>query len=258
MYLLGGTANHALTMGIHEAAHNLGFRKPLYNKLLGLVANLPLCVPSSISFKRYHLDHHRYQGEDGLDVDLPTELEAQFFTTKTRKLVFVLFQLFFYGLRPFLVNPKVPGGWEYLNSFVCGCYNVLIYCYGGLAGVGYLLLSTIFGCGLHPVAGHFIAEHYEFLLGYETYSYYGILNLVTFNVGFHNEHHDFPFIPGSRLHQVRAMAPEFYDQLPYHTSWIKVMFDYVMNDKITAYSRVKRHNLTDEVKEKITGRIKTH
>jgi hypothetical protein len=33
----------------------------------------------------------------------------------------------------------------------------------------------------------YILEHYIFVEGYETYSYYGPMNYLTYNVGYHNE-----------------------------------------------------------------------
>lgn len=94
--------------------------------------------------------------------------------------------------------------------------------------------------GVHPVAGHFIAEHYVFVEGHETYSYYGALNLVTWNVGYHNEHHDFPRVPGWKLPQVKAIAGEFYDHLPCHMSWSKVLWQYATDPTMGPFCRVRR------------------
>lgn len=250
-YIIGGTCNHAMMMAMHELSHNLGFKRMLPNRILGIFANLPVGVPSSVSFKRYHMEHHRYQGEDGIDVDLPTPLEGKIFNNTLMKFFFVVFQVFFYAFRPLFVNPKVPGIWEAYNWIACMAYNYALYAFGGTSGVAYIFLSSLMGSGAHPVAAHFIAEHYVFVLGYETYSYYGILNWLTFNVGYHNEHHDFPYVPGSRLHKVRALAPEFYENLPQHTSWVWVQFQYIFNPNISAFSRVKRHTLNDDQKNKM-------
>jgi sphingolipid delta-4 desaturase len=64
--------------------------------------------------------------------------------------------------------------------------------------------------------------------------------MLAYNVGYHNEHHDFPNIPGSRLPMVRKLAPEFYDNLESYTSWTKVLVDYIFQTDICAFSRVKR------------------
>jgi sphingolipid delta-4 desaturase len=94
--------------------------------------------------------------------------------------------------------------------------------------------------GLHPVAGHFIAEHYEFVKNQETYSYYGPLNYLSFNVGYHNEHHDFPRVAGVNLPKIREIAPEFYENLKQHESWTKVIFNYIRFSNVGPFSRVKR------------------
>jgi sphingolipid delta-4 desaturase len=63
---------------------------------------------------------------------------------------------------------------------------------------------------------------------------------LTFNVGYHNEHHDFPYIPGSRLPELRRLAPEYYDGLYAHRSWTKTLWQYVLRRDLGGYSRVKR------------------
>ncbi|VDP83346.1 unnamed protein product [Echinostoma caproni] len=104
----------------------------------------------------------------------------------------------------------------------------------------YLIIGTLLAMGVHPVAGHFISEHFVFDKTFETYSYYGILNLVTFNVGYHVEHHDFPYIAGSRLPMLRKIAPEYYETIPHHDSWVKVLYDFVMCPDVGPFARVRR------------------
>jgi sphingolipid delta-4 desaturase len=64
--------------------------------------------------------------------------------------------------------------------------------------------------------------------------------VVAFNVGFHNEHHDFPSIPWNKLPEIKKTAPEYYDTLHYHTSWTKLFFRFLFDREISLFNRILR------------------
>jgi sphingolipid delta-4 desaturase len=239
-YGVGGLINQALLLAIHELSHNLAFRKPWHNRLFAMFVNLPVGVPVAETFRYYHLLHHTHQGDERLDTDLPTELEARLLRRTWGKLLWVACQGLAYALRPLVVHPKKPSAAEISNLLLQVAFNVAIFHFWGGKALAYLPISSLVVMGLHPIAGHYISEHYVFRKGQETYSYYGPLNLVAFNVGYHNEHHDFPYIPGSRLSRLNNIAPEFYDALLSHTSWTATLWHFVTRPSLGGYSRIKR------------------
>ena len=50
-YAVGGTANHNISLAIHEITHNLAFKGINANKALAVFANLPLAIPFALPFK---------------------------------------------------------------------------------------------------------------------------------------------------------------------------------------------------------------
>ncbi|KAI8913211.1 sphingolipid delta 4 desaturase protein DES-1 [Gorgonomyces haynaldii] len=240
-YFLGATMTHSLFLAIHEITHYLAFEKPLYNKILAMFANLPICLPYFVAFRGYHMEHHTQMGVDGIDTDLPTQLEANLFGSILGKLFFCCNMILFYALRPMFVKPQKFTLWHAYNwAFQFSSMALVVYFWGWNPIVYFLVCDYLAG-SFHPMAGHFLAEHYVFVKGYETYSYYGLLNIFAYNVGYHNEHHDFPRIPGSRLPLVRKIANEFYDDLPQVKSWSMTIFNFIFFTHMTPYSRVKRH-----------------
>lgn len=239
-YVVGGTLNHSLQLAAHELSHNLCWNSTTANKLTAILANFPTGFPSSITFARYHMDHHQHQGVDQMDTDIPTQWEVDFFTNSFLKLIWLFLQPLWYAFRPLFCKPKSFSIWEGVNWVAQVSFNAFVIYYISLQSMCYLWIGTLLGLGLHPAAGHFIAEHYEMIKGQETYSYYGFWNFFNFNVGYHNEHHDFPRVPWTKLPLLKKMAPEFYDTLPYYTSYMAVFWRYVMDEEIGPFARIKR------------------
>jgi sphingolipid delta-4 desaturase len=241
-WVWGGTINHSLMLANHELSHDLLFPTYWQNRLFSLVPNTSLAVPMAEMFRKYHMVHHRYQGLDAVDPDLPTYLEGNVFRSTFGKFIFIFFQSLFYSFRPLLAYPVKTTGWEIINTLSVITTDFLVLHFFGFRALVYLLLSSVLGSGIHPLAAHFVAEHYAWTPGFETFSYYGILNFLVYNVGYHNEHHDFPRIPGSRLPRLHKIAPEFYadGQIGKLDSWVGVIWRFIFDPAITPYSRIKR------------------
>lgn len=235
----GGPINHWLAMGIHEASHNLAARTPLGNRAAAMLANVPLIVPSAMAFTRYHRWHHILLGVPEHDNDLPSDWEIRTVATVPwRKALWLLtFVYFATNARGFLRWPKK---WEWINIVVQVSAMAALVAWLGWPVLVYLTVCVVLGLGVHPVAGHWIHEHYVFEPPQETYSYYGPLNWLTFNVGYHNEHHDFMRVPGWRLPEVHAIARETYGALDTHPSWAHVMWRFVWDHRLGHHSRILR------------------
>jgi len=243
-YLVGAVANNGLFVLIHECTHNLVWKGTRANRLLALLANVGIIFPAAMSFRKYHLLHHKYQGDRAYDGDLPGPAELRFVgNSPFRKAIWMLLFLVVEAVRPMqLKTVKLLDAWTVLNALLMVAVAAAVVVFAGWAALSYMLVSAFFGVGLHPVGARWIQEHFIMRPGQETYSYYGPWNRLAFNVGYHNEHHDLMTIPWTRLPRLKSLAPEMYDNLYSHRSWTALLFRFLTDRKLTLMSRVVRTN----------------
>jgi len=239
-YIIGAFANHSLYVMIHECTHNVVMKSTLGNKLMGLVCDIPLFLPSAMGFRKYHMIHHKHLGEYSYDPDITSYTEARLVGNSfIGKALWLMFFSVSQALRPLKVKYYKPlNTWTVFNVLMNLTINTLIFIFIGPKALLYLALSTLFALGLHPLGGRWIQEHYITKDGQETYSYYGILNKLCFNMGYHNEHHDFMNVSWINQPKIKALAPEYYDNLKSYTSWTKVLLNFLFNPKIDSFSRI--------------------
>merc|ERR1712217_240861 len=91
---------------------------------------------------------------------------------------------------------------------------------------------------MHPAGAHTIAEHNEFVKGEESFNYYGFWNFFNINLGYHIEHHDFPSIACWNRPKLSKIAPEFYNTIPHHKSYVMVILKYIFDPNIGSFSRI--------------------
>jgi sphingolipid delta-4 desaturase len=229
-YFVGAFPAHSLGVLVHEAGHNLVFRKTGANKLLAIVANVPLGAPAAIEFRAQHSLHHRYLGDaDGNDTQAPTRHEARIVHGGWAKLVSFTFGRFYFKSRS--ANHVRLDRWMIANWAACLGYGALVLSLGGLKSFAFGLVAGLVAFGPHTLGARRISEHLTARRGQPTNSYYGVLNRVTFDVGYHVEHHDFPNIPWRRLRALHRLAPEFYAPLYAVRSWTSLIANYFFDPR---------------------------
>lgn len=242
-WCVGAFANHAMFVVIHDGTHNLVFKSVLLNKMLIVLADLPNTLPTAMGFRCYHVKHHSHLGDYDYDADLPSRWEAdlvgdRWYGKAGWLFFFALFQL----TRLERLKGTVPmrNRWTIYNGAAVFLFDAAVLYFCGVNGLLYLFLSFWFSVGLHPLGARWIQEHFTLDPEQETFDYYGPLNFFALNIGYHNEHHDFPDIPWRRLPQLKRIAPEYYETLKAHTSWTKLWLTFIFDKRYTLYQRVDR------------------
>ena len=249
-YLGGAFACHTLYVCIHETAHNLIFKKSALNKVAAMIANLPLVFPSAISFQKYHLKHHSYQGVEELDADMPYRWEAKLINNSgIGKAIWLLFYPIFQIIRPGRIKEvRLMDNWTVVNILVQITFMSFFVYFLGWKAAAYMTASFFFSVGLHPLGARWVQEHFLTHGDQETKSYYGPMNTVNLNVGYHNEHHDFPSVPWNKLPKIKKFAGTYYNTLGHHTSYTILFFKFLFDRNLSVYSRMARDNRGGKLK----------
>lgn len=242
-YLFGAFFNHSTFVLIHECSHNAIFSYKIWNRFAACLVDLVNVFPSAEGFRIYHIRHHAHQGDYEFDADIPYRHEAKTIGNNPLfKAVWLLFFPIVQGLRPLrLKNIKMWNPWVILNAVCTISFSIFLGVTFGWNSVFYLFLSFAFSIGLHPLGARWIQEHYTPEGNpQESFNYEGSLNILSFNVGLHNEHHDFPNVSWANLPKLRKIAPEFYNTLEKHNSWFKLFFNFIFDPRYDLYSRILR------------------
>ena len=242
-YAIGAFANHAMFVVIHDAIHNLVLRDRTLNKWIAILADLPNTVPTAMGFRCYHIKHHSHLGDYDYDADLPSRWEGRLVGNRWyAKAIWLFFFAAFQLTRLSRLKATVPmwSRWTLFNAAAVVAFDLAVLWACGPNGLLYLFASFWFSVGLHPVGARWIQEHFTFDAEQETYDYYGPLNRIALNIGYHNEHHDFPDIPWRRLPDLKRLAPEYYLPLKTHRSWSGLLVRFIFDPRYTLFSRIDR------------------
>eukprot|EP00002_Diphylleia_rotans_P001762 TRINITY_DN109_c0_g1_i1.p1 TRINITY_DN109_c0_g1~~TRINITY_DN109_c0_g1_i1.p1 ORF type:complete len:383 (-),score=77.78 TRINITY_DN109_c0_g1_i1:185-1333(-) len=265
-YTVGSLVSFQIIVMGHEATHRLITKSAFFSKLLSLIAFLPVFLgPFGIFWAVEHMWHHNVVVDKCMRLGRQSNnfvrkvLFAVFFihavnfafllgstlTLVAMVLSFPIFVVpFLLGKRksPFITETRIPPynrfpqlltGWLVANMIASVAFNLGMIYFHNVWVFAYFVLTAGFSNGLHPLGMRNVQEHYHVTPKQPTYSIYGstLINYLTFFIGHHVEHHDFPTIPWNRLQELRKIAPDFYEKDLFHYDSYTHVLRYFLFDK---------------------------
>ena len=243
---IGPFVDNGILCFMHEATHMLVFKSWRANRIISLLSNSVMCIPISEIFRQHHGRHHQKLGDDNHDVDVPTIREINWVgCSPLRKCLWLTFNMIILPARSLGRLPVHVDAYLIANWIVCigtGAITLLL----SRPAFAFLIVSALNSQGFHPANARMIQRHLhdgrksmfnapKDSLRPATYSYYGIGNLFTLNVGYHVEHHDFCMIPWTKIGQLREIAGDkwYPDVCAHQGRGIKEIVNFVFNKNIT-------------------------
>ena len=188
-----------------------------------------------MGFRVYHLKHHSHQGNYEWDADWRTIGRRGWSETNgSAKRLVDAFSFFQLTRPPRLKAITMWDRWFLINLHCAAAYDVAMVYFCGWAGLLYLVFLSSFPSASipwEPVDPGTLHQR----PGPGDIQLLRTHQLLALNMGYHNEHHDLPSIPWNNLPKLRALAPEFYDNLKYHSSWSRLLFQFIFDPRYTLF-----------------------
>lgn len=243
----GAPLSHGLYVLALEFSNNLCFGHELLDRVSAILSNFSTGIPYA-ELVRYFDAEHRvfYDSTVYKDPEKPSDLEVKMVQGAGIKIVYLCCYPLIYVYRLLSRHSITFNRFLLWNIVLQTIFNLYVWYYYGFIFLCYLFLSTYVSmCPLHPFSAHLLMQHQKLDLRLKsslTYSYYGVVNLFTFNMGYHRERHENPKIPWSKLPLVRQLY--YYGEYnnnngnkkstnpSYYTSTLQAIHDFIYNPEI--------------------------
>merc|ERR1711865_299319 len=104
------------------------------------VANWPIGIAYCVPFRGYHLEHHKWQGVDGIDTDIPSRFEGKYVRGPVLKAIWCCCQILTYALRPMFIKAQDFTPNHLYNWISQIAFDLVVFYFWGYKPLAYFVL----------------------------------------------------------------------------------------------------------------------